>query len=99
MNICTRPSDFGEASSLIFFYQQKIATPFFMAFFVLVYNGTEMIGCLTFYLYCSCVDEINQGMDPSNERKIFNMLVEQTAQLGKSQYFFVTPKVKTCFWL
>ena len=40
-----------------------------------------------------CVDEINQGMDPKNERKIFHMLVDITCQPGKSQYFFVTPKL------
>lgn len=40
-----------------------------------------------------CVDEINQGMDPTNERRIFDMLVKETAQPGKSQFFFVTPKV------
>lgn len=40
-----------------------------------------------------CVDEINQGMDPKNERKIFQMLVEITCQPDQSQYFFVTPKL------
>ncbi|XP_055857163.1 structural maintenance of chromosomes protein 5 [Episyrphus balteatus] len=40
-----------------------------------------------------CVDEINQGMDPRNERKIFDMLVEETTRTGSSQYFFVTPKL------
>uniref|UniRef100_A0A1B0FUX9 Structural maintenance of chromosomes protein 5 n=1 Tax=Lutzomyia longipalpis TaxID=7200 RepID=A0A1B0FUX9_LUTLO len=40
-----------------------------------------------------CVDEINQGMDPKNERKIFNMLVEETSRPGMSQYFFITPKI------
>lgn len=40
-----------------------------------------------------CVDEINQGMDPKNERKIFQMLVDITCQEGKSQYFFITPKL------
>lgn len=40
-----------------------------------------------------CVDEINQGMDPKNERKIFQMLVDITCQEGQSQYFFVTPKL------
>ncbi|EAA00424.3 AGAP011623-PA [Anopheles gambiae str. PEST] len=40
-----------------------------------------------------CVDEINQGMDPTNERKVFNMLVEETCRTGQSQYFFVTPKL------
>ena len=42
-----------------------------------------------------CVDEINQGMDPKNERKIFKMLVDITCQTGQSQYFFITPKVRT----
>ncbi len=42
-----------------------------------------------------CVDEINQGMDPKNERKIFEMLVKLTCREGQSQYFFVTPKVST----
>lgn len=44
-----------------------------------------------------CVDEINQGMDPKNERKIFQMLVDITCQEGQSQYFFITPKVSEHF--
>ncbi|CAO1435643.1 unnamed protein product [Diamesa serratosioi] len=40
-----------------------------------------------------CVDEINQGMDPKNERKIFQMLVDITCHQGQSQYFFITPKL------
>lgn len=40
-----------------------------------------------------CVDEINQGMDANNERKIFEMLVKETTQVGRAQYFFVTPKL------
>jgi chromosome segregation ATPase len=40
-----------------------------------------------------CVDEINQGMDPNNERKIFQMLVDITCKQGQSQYFFITPKL------
>ncbi|XP_053957144.1 structural maintenance of chromosomes protein 5 [Anastrepha ludens] len=40
-----------------------------------------------------CVDEINQGMDANNERKIFEMLVKETTQAGRAQYFFVTPKL------
>jgi chromosome segregation ATPase len=32
-------------------------------------------------------------MDPKNERKIFQMLVDITCQPGQSQYFFVTPKL------
>uniref|UniRef100_A0A1A9W6X1 Structural maintenance of chromosomes protein 5 n=1 Tax=Glossina brevipalpis TaxID=37001 RepID=A0A1A9W6X1_9MUSC len=40
-----------------------------------------------------CVDEINQGMDARNERRIFDMLVDETTKTGCSQYFFVTPKI------
>lgn len=32
-------------------------------------------------------------MDPKNERKIFQMLVDITCRPGQSQYFFVTPKL------
>jgi chromosome segregation ATPase len=37
-----------------------------------------------------CVDEINQGMDPQNERAVFNMMVNllNTGQnVSKTQYF------------
>jgi chromosome segregation ATPase len=37
-----------------------------------------------------CVDEINQGMDPDNERAIFNMMVTLLAagdNPTKTQYF------------
>ncbi|KAK8731079.1 hypothetical protein OTU49_007795 [Cherax quadricarinatus] len=40
-----------------------------------------------------CVDEINQGMDPINERQMLNMLMETVAAEGSSQYFFVSPKL------
>ncbi|XP_047483327.1 structural maintenance of chromosomes protein 5-like [Penaeus chinensis] len=40
-----------------------------------------------------CVDEINQGMDPINERRMLNMLVKTVAAEESSQYFFVTPKL------
>lgn len=40
-----------------------------------------------------CVDEINQGMDPNNERRVFEMLVNIVAQEGQSQFFYVTPKL------
>ncbi|GMR36561.1 hypothetical protein PMAYCL1PPCAC_06756 [Pristionchus mayeri] len=43
-----------------------------------------------------CVDEINQGMDPTNERKVFDVMVEKLSgngNLGKSQYFLLTPKL------
>lgn len=42
-----------------------------------------------------CVDEINQGMDANNERRIFDLLVDVTCQPDTSQYFFITPKVYT----
>ncbi|PAV92636.1 hypothetical protein WR25_21530 [Diploscapter pachys] len=44
-----------------------------------------------------CVDEINQGMDPTNERKVFDIMVDKLSSdvghLGKSQYFLLTPKL------
>uniref|UniRef100_A0A7E4ZZ67 Structural maintenance of chromosomes protein 5 n=1 Tax=Panagrellus redivivus TaxID=6233 RepID=A0A7E4ZZ67_PANRE len=43
-----------------------------------------------------CVDEINQGMDPTNERLVFNMMVDLISgdgHLGKTQYFLLTPKL------
>lgn len=40
-----------------------------------------------------CVDEINQGMDANNERRIFELLVELTSQASTAQYFLVTPKL------
>lgn len=40
-----------------------------------------------------CVDEINQGMDPENERRIFNLLSEIACDENAPQYFFVTPKL------
>lgn len=39
-----------------------------------------------------CVDEINQGMDKDNERKVFELLV-QTADSSSAQYFLVSPKL------
>lgn len=42
-----------------------------------------------------CVDEINQGMDPNNERRVFEMLVNNVAKPGQSQFFYVTPKLQT----
>lgn len=38
------------------------------------------------------VDEINQGMDKDNERKVFELLV-RTADESSSQYFLVSPKL------
>lgn len=40
-----------------------------------------------------CVDEINQGMDAVNERRVFDLLVKMTGRPGSSQYFLLTPKL------
>ncbi|KAL3991079.1 hypothetical protein ACH3XW_34420 [Acanthocheilonema viteae] len=43
-----------------------------------------------------CVDEINQGMDPKNEKTVFNMIVDTLSKdndLTKTQYFILTPKL------
>lgn len=34
-------------------------------------------------------------MDPNNERRVFEMLVNNVAKPGKSQFFYVTPKLQT----
>lgn len=39
------------------------------------------------------VDEINQGMDPYNERMIFTQIVKAVNRENAQQYFFVTPKL------
>ena len=39
------------------------------------------------------VDEINQGMDPNNERRVFSQVVHCSETTGTSQYFLVTPKL------
>ncbi|KAK9886239.1 hypothetical protein WA026_015757 [Henosepilachna vigintioctopunctata] len=40
-----------------------------------------------------CVDEINQGMDANNERRIFEILVNCTTKTNTPQYFLITPKL------
>ncbi|XP_021236261.1 structural maintenance of chromosomes protein 5 [Numida meleagris] len=39
------------------------------------------------------VDEINQGMDPVNERRVFEMFVKTACKESTSQYFLITPKL------
>ncbi len=42
-----------------------------------------------------CVDEINQGMDAINERRVFDMLIETAVRRNSAQYFLLTPKLLT----
>lgn len=39
------------------------------------------------------VDEINQGMDSINERKVYDLLMRSTSRPGTPQYFLLTPKL------
>ncbi|KAJ3586807.1 hypothetical protein NHX12_013199 [Muraenolepis orangiensis] len=39
------------------------------------------------------VDEINQGMDPINERRVYDIVVRTACKETTSQYFFITPKL------
>lgn len=41
------------------------------------------------------VDEINQGMDPKNEKMAHKYFVHSACKRGRSQYFLVTPKLLT----
>ncbi|KAK3717890.1 hypothetical protein QZH41_014890, partial [Actinostola sp. cb2023] len=38
------------------------------------------------------VDEINQGMDPNNERRVFELVAQTACKENTSQYFLITPK-------
>ncbi|XP_022244453.1 structural maintenance of chromosomes protein 5-like isoform X3 [Limulus polyphemus] len=40
-----------------------------------------------------CVDEINQGMDSRNERRVFELVVQTACLEATSQYFLLTPKL------
>ncbi|GLH06082.1 Uncharacterized protein GBIM_11601 [Gryllus bimaculatus] len=40
-----------------------------------------------------CVDEINQGMDAVNERRVFELLANAPADENTPQYFLLTPKL------
>ncbi|XP_031560445.1 structural maintenance of chromosomes protein 5-like [Actinia tenebrosa] len=39
------------------------------------------------------VDEINQGMDPNNERRVFELVVQTACKEDTAQYFLITPKL------
>ena len=39
------------------------------------------------------VDEINQGMDPKNERKVFKQMVDSASEPSTPQCFLLTPKL------
>lgn len=41
------------------------------------------------------VDEINQGMDPRNERMVHERMVDIACKEHTSQYFLITPKLLT----
>ncbi|KAA8493710.1 Structural maintenance of chromosomes protein 5 [Porphyridium purpureum] len=40
-----------------------------------------------------CVDEMNQGMDASNERQIMNMMIRRGEEKDYPQMFLITPKL------
>ena len=41
-----------------------------------------------------CVDEINQGMDENNEKRVWDLLIE-TADQHAAQFFYLAPKFPT----
>lgn len=47
----------------------------------------------TFQCPFRLVDEINQGMDQRNERRVFEQVVHCSEADGQSQYFMVSPKL------
>lgn len=44
-----------------------------------------------------CVDEINQGMDETNERLVYKLLFNISQNTDTSQYFIISPKVDCCY--
>lgn len=40
-----------------------------------------------------CVDEVNQGMDEANERRMFEFVVSAVSDSMHAQYFLITPKL------
>ena len=40
-----------------------------------------------------CVDEINQGLDERNERKVWDMILTAATAGQGSQYFYLAPKM------
>lgn len=56
---------------------------------------SQFIMCMQDVTVCPfrVVDEINQGMDPINERKVFMQLVESACRPGTPQCFLLTPKL------
>jgi len=40
-----------------------------------------------------CVDEINQGLDERNERRVWDMILNAATEGGGSQYFYLAPKM------
>ncbi|XP_063035727.1 structural maintenance of chromosomes protein 5 isoform X4 [Melospiza melodia melodia] len=51
-----------------------------------------------FFSSMQCVGEVdlhkeNEGMDPTNERRVFEMVVETACKKRTSQYFLITPKL------
>ena len=39
------------------------------------------------------VDEVNQGMDATNERRALNAIIKSCSDASTSQFFFITPKL------
>ncbi|XP_074875788.1 structural maintenance of chromosomes protein 5 isoform X3 [Buteo buteo] len=51
-----------------------------------------------FFSSMQCVGEVdlhveNEGMDPMNERRVFELVVKTACKESTSQYFFITPKL------
>ena len=47
-----------------------------------------------------CVVMLLQGMDPVNERRVFDLIVAATKQgTDTSQYFILTPKVQCMLYI
>lgn len=68
-----------------------------------VVDEINQVHCYSLCPHWRCVDvhvtisilssSLSQGMDSSNERRVFNLIVDTVSSVGTSQYFLLTPKV------
>lgn len=61
---------------------------------VCVFWGEVCRNVVCVWLMCGVV----QGMDPVNERRVFDIVVRTACGVNTSQYFFITPKVGLLTW-
>ncbi|VDN33786.1 unnamed protein product [Gongylonema pulchrum] len=95
----------GHCNAIYFYITSLISSLAQSVFDLYVQSGGERSVSTMLYILALqeltavpffCVDEINQGMDSTNERLVFNMIIDMLSSdtgLAKTQYFLLTPKL------